>query len=144
MPTRRCGFAFLGWLAVAGAAAPGAGAIAAQPFDGTWDVVIYCARAPDGAGGYRWHFQAQVREGALLGQYHQPGANASGTLSGQIEPDGHALLSMVGRTGRTEYTVGHVQPGTPFHYTATARFDARSGSGQRNELRACSLSFSKI
>lgn len=135
--------AFVAGLTFAMAAASGAGAIAAQPFDGNWDVVVYCARAPDGAGAYRWHFQVQVRDGSLLGQYNQPGANASGTLSGQIQPDGNALLKMAGRTGRTEYTVGHVQPGTPFHYTATAHFEARSGSGQRNELRSCSLSFTK-
>ena len=35
------------------------------------------------------------------------------------------------------------RPGTPFRYTAEARFDGNSGSGKRNERRACALTFGK-
>jgi hypothetical protein len=66
-----------------------------------------------------------------------------GTLSGRIRPDGQALLTMVGRTGPEEVTLYHERPGSPFRYTANVRFDAHSGSGMRNERRACALTFTK-
>ena len=131
-------------LAVLGSAAtPPAPASAAQPFDGSWQVVIDCAPTPDGARPYRWRFEAQVREGSLLGQFHEPGTNSSGTLSGIIRPNGDALLRMNGNTGSPQYSVGQVAVGTPFHYTVTAHFAATSGSGQRNELRQCDLTFTR-
>ena len=129
--------------ALASAAAPPAPASAAQPFDGSWQVVIDCAPTPDGTRGYRWRFDAQVRDGSLLGQFHEPGTNASGTLSGIIRPNGDALLRMNGNTGAPQYSVGQVAAGTPFHYTATAHFAATSGSGRRNELRQCDLTFTR-
>src|SRR5947209_7265389 len=79
-----------------------------QPFDGSWEVVIDCAQTPDGARAYRWRLDAQVRGGSLLGQFHEPGTNASGTLTGVVQPNGEALLRMTGNTGSPMYTVGHV------------------------------------
>jgi hypothetical protein len=114
-----------------------------QPFEGKWIVDIVCADAPDGARGYKWLFTAQVQDGALLGQYHQPGTVPSGTLSGKIQPDGDALLSMTGLTGNPNASVGQVDRGTPFHYTATAHFDGDHGTGKRNESRVCTLNFLK-
>jgi hypothetical protein len=66
-----------------------------------------------------------------------------GELSGRIRPDGEALLTLVGRTGPVPMPIGDVLPGTPFRYTASVRFDARSGFGKRNERRACTLTFTK-
>jgi hypothetical protein len=37
-----------------------------------------------------------------------------------------------------------VHAGTPIHYTATAQFTARSGTGTRDQARHCDLAFSKI
>jgi hypothetical protein len=113
------------------------------PFDGDWNVVIVCANAPDGARGYTWQFPAQVRDGLLSGQFHQPGAIPSGTLSGQIQSNGDAFLKMVGLTGSPEHVLGHLPSGMPFGYTVTAHFAGGSGSGKRNELRSCMLTFSK-
>ena len=112
-------------------------------FDGTWSARIVCAIAPDGAAGYQLDFAAQVRNGAVDGRYSNPRDGATALLTGQIQPDGSALLKVDGTTGRTEYTVGRVQPGTPYHYTANARFAGRSGSGTRNELRRCDLTFGR-
>ncbi len=120
-----------------------ASAAGSQKFDGVWNVTLDCAEAPDGAKGYHWTFPAQVRNGVMRGQRGTPGANSSGTISGQIKPDGAAQLSVSGRTGDPDYSVGRVAPGYPFHFTVTAHFDERSGSGKRNELRACDLSFTK-
>jgi hypothetical protein len=111
---------------------------------GSWSVVVACAQAPDGAKAYRWNFTAQVRDGSFLGQYNQPGNIPSGTLSGQIQPTGNAHSTMDGLTGDSDYSLSRVHAGTPIHYTATAQFTARSGTGTRDQARHCDLAFSKI
>lgn len=128
----------------AGASAMGGHlALAAGPFDGVWNVHVVCSQAADGAAGYELRFQAQVRDGALVGYYRSQTTEAEMRLTGQIQPNGEALLVADGRTGRIEYSVGRVQPGTPYHYTANARFGPSSGAGTRNELRPCNLAFSR-
>jgi hypothetical protein len=117
--------------------AAGAGA-----FDGLWNVEVDCPDVGD-VRGYNWRFPAQVSSGALTGHYQSPTNEAKGDLSGRIRPDGEALLTLVGRTGPQEAAIGHERPGTPFRYTANIRFDARSGFGERNERRACTLTFTK-
>jgi hypothetical protein len=114
-----------------------------QVFDGTWNVTVACAKAPDGALPYSWLFSAEVRRGAIVGHYQKPEHVPSGTLSGQIGTNGDASLIMQGLTGNTGYTLGKIDPGSPFHYTITARFDAKHGTGKRNEGRDCGLDFVK-
>jgi hypothetical protein len=104
---------------------------------------VICETAPDGARGYTWMFRADVHDGALLGHYNPPGAVPSGTLSGQINSDGSGVFVMRGLTGERIATVGRVNPGTPFSYTANVHFDRMHGTGKRNELRACALDFVK-
>jgi hypothetical protein len=116
--------------------------LAAQAFDGSWNVEVNCPDVGD-VRGYNWRFAAEVTSGVLSGSYHSPTNEAMGSLSGRIRPDGEALLTLVGRTGPVEVSVGHVRPGTPFRYTANVKFDEHSGSGQRNERRACTLNFTK-
>jgi hypothetical protein len=121
-------------------------AISGGAFDGSWNVNILCANAPDGALGYSWQFPAQVSNGSLVGQYRQPGNPNSGTLSGQIQTNGDALLKMEGLTGRAEHNIGRAPPGTPFMYTVTGHFAGRSGSGKRDQVvarRSCDLTFTK-
>lgn len=117
-------------------------ALAASAFDGTWNVEINCPDVGD-VQGYDWRFPAQASSGMLSGEYHSPVNEARGHLSGQIRPDGQAFLTVVGRTGPVQVAVGHPRPGTPFRYTANVHFDARTGSGVRNERRACTLNFTK-
>jgi hypothetical protein len=114
------------------------------PFDGSWAVIVTCVQAPDGAKGYNWQFPAQVRDGSLVGQYNQPGNIPSGTLSGQIGPTGEAHLTMNGLAGDPDYNLSRVRAGSPIHYTTTAQFSARSGTGKRDQARSCDLTFSKI
>jgi hypothetical protein len=126
--------------AALGSATPG---LAAGGFDGTWNVVIVCADYGD-VKGYTWRFPGRVRDGQLSGKYVNPGdALNFGELSGTIGASGNALLTMVGSTGPSEYNVHHEALHTKIHYTASAHFDAQSGSGKRNEQRPCELSFSK-
>ena len=134
----------LRWLATLGLALVPGTALSTGPFDGSWSVVVACAQAPDGAKAYRWNFTAQVRDGSFLGQYNQPGSIPSGTLSGQIQPTGNAHLTMDGLTGDPDYNLRRVHAGTPIHYTATAQFTARSGTGTRDQARHRDLAFSKI
>ncbi|HEX3865007.1 MAG TPA: hypothetical protein VHY35_25240 [Stellaceae bacterium] len=115
----------------------------ATPFDGVWNVVIACADASDGAASYTLRFSAQVRSGAMLGQFSSVQTSAMATVSGQIQPNGQAFLRVDGKTGDIVYTVGRVRPGTPYHYTVNARFAGNAGSGTRNELRSCNLNFTK-
>ncbi len=115
---------------------------APRPFDGLWNVEVDCPDAGD-VLGYNWRFPADVSGGVLSGHYQSPTNEAKGDLSGRIRPDGEALLTLVGRTGPVPQAIGHVRSGTPFRYTVNAHFDARSGSGQRNQRRACMLTFTK-
>jgi hypothetical protein len=117
-------------------------AAGAGPFDGSWNVEVDCPDVGD-VRGYDWRFPAQVSSGVVSGHYQSPTNEAMGTLSGRIRPDGAALLTLVGRTGPVPMSIGHVRPGTPFRYTANVKFDAHSGFGKRNELRACTLTFTK-
>ena len=117
-------------------------AAGAGPFDGTWSVQVDCPSLGD-VEGYNWRFPAQVSSGVMSGLYRSPTNSAMGRISGRIRPDGAALLTVVGRTGPEQVAVGHERPGTPFRYTVDAHFDARSGSGKRNERRACALTFNK-
>lgn len=130
-------------LATLGSALVPSLAVATGPFDGSWNVVVACGQAPDGAKAYRWQFTARVQDGSLLGQYNQPGKIPSGTLRGQIEPTGVARLTMEGLTGDPDYSLSRVHAGSPIHYTATAQFTTRSGTGTRDQSRHCDLSFSK-
>ena len=79
----------------------------------------------------------------MSGLYRSATNSAMGHITGRIRPDGGALLSMFGRTGPEQIAIGHERPGTPFRYTVDAHFDGNSGSGKRNERRACALTFSK-
>jgi hypothetical protein len=117
-------------------------AAGAGPFDGAWSVEVDCPDVGD-VRGYNWRFSAQVVSGVLSGHYQSPTTPGTGTLSGRIRPDGQAVLTMVGRTGPEEMTLYLERAGSPIRYTANVHFDAHSGSGMRNERRACRLTFTK-
>jgi len=117
-------------------------AAGAGPFDGAWNVEVDCPDVGD-VRGYNWRFSASVASGVLTGHYQSPTNSGMGTLSGRIRPDGQSVLTMVGRTGPEEMTLYHERPGSPIRYTANVHFDANSGSGMRNERRACALKFTK-
>ena len=117
---------------------------AAAQFEGAWNTVVSCDMAAGGAKGYVWRFAGDVKNGRYRGQYGTPGQASSGLLTGAIGADGGARFSMSGYTGAVDYSVGFVQPKTPFHFTANGHFDASHGSATRNELRPCTLDFTKM
>jgi hypothetical protein len=46
-------------------------------------------------------------------------------------------------TGDAVYSVGGIKAGSPYVYTIDAPFEHRRGTGKRNELRPCTLTFAK-
>jgi hypothetical protein len=115
---------------------------AAGPFDGIWTVEVDCPSVGD-VEGYSWRFPAEVSSGFMSGLYRSATNSAMGHITGRIHPDGEALLTMFGRTGPEQFASGHERAGTPFRYTVDAHFDGSSGSGKRNERRACALTFNR-
>ena len=124
------------------ALAPVDRALAAGPFDGIWTVEVDCPSVGD-VEGHNWRFPAEVSSGFMSGLYRSATNSAMGHITGRIRPDGGALLTMFGRTGPVQIAIGHERTGTPFRYTVDAHFDARGGSGKRNEQRACALTFNR-
>src|SRR5260221_10964672 len=95
----------------------------AAPFDGAWSVTQDCEGAPGGARGFKWAYDATVKEGRLIGQYGTKDKPSSLTLTGRIQPDGSASLTASGLNGKSDYTVGFGQPGEKFSYPVAARFE---------------------
>ena len=120
---------------------PSAFATETGAFDGLWNVTVACSDVGD-VKGYHWHFPARVRSGELSGRIDNPDTSW-GALSGKIENDGTARLTMVGNTGDPVYSIAHVKVGSAINYHVNAHFDAQSGSGKRVELRPCDLTFTK-
>jgi caspase domain-containing protein len=128
-------------------AAPAASALpptsSVARFDGTWTVTIDCPRTPTGAEGYVKRFFVEVKDGVLRGQHGTDGQPNSLTLTGKIQPDGSAAINARGMTGNPRYTVGYAPKGTPYGYSATARFEDARGTGKKTDIRPCDLTFAK-
>ena len=118
-----------------------ASASAKHPFDGAWTADVVCPRSAD-EQGYAWRLPVQIAAGTLSGTYHSPTTEAQGELSGWVRRDGAAIVSVVGVAG-TDPTIGHVEAGTRFRYTANVHFSGDTGSGQRQQLRPCTLTFTR-
>jgi hypothetical protein len=116
----------------------------AAPFDGTWSVTQECEPAPGGARGFKWLYDATVKDGRLVGQYGTKDKPSSLTLTGRIQADGTAALMASGLNGKSDYTVGFGQPGEKFSYPVSARFEATRGTGLRTQGRTCRFSFVKV
>ncbi|MEO8739256.1 MAG: adenylate/guanylate cyclase domain-containing protein [Casimicrobiaceae bacterium] len=110
-------------------------------YDGNWNVTVACTSTPDGALGYTFVFVAQVKDGLLRGEYGIEGTASSLQIQGPIQPDGSARFSARGITGDRRYSVNEVAKGTQYRYTVAATFDAARGSGKRQEMRPCDLTF---
>jgi hypothetical protein len=52
-------------------------------------------------------------------------------------------LMAKGLTGNPAMTVNNAKAGSPYGFTISAQFDNSSGTGKRNELRPCDLTFAK-
>jgi len=119
---------------------------AAEPFDGTWAVVL---DAPDHnyesgtARGFTFHFDATVKDGVLHGLEGKEGEPGSLTIDGKIKPDGTADLKVFGVVGHSEYAIGHLASGSTYGYLVKAAFEGRHGTGTRVGGRPTSFTFDK-
>ena len=111
-------------------------------FDGTWNVTIECP-AHNSAAGYTLRFLAAVKDGVLHAQHGVTGKPDSLTLTGKISSDGSASIAARGRTGDPKFSVNRESTGTPYGYRANVRFEGSRGSGNKIEIRPCSLTFVK-
>ncbi len=115
----------------------------AASFDGTWSVLQVCETTSDGARGYTWRYDADVKGGRFVGQYRNKGQVPSMTLEGQIQADGSATLNASGISGNADYNAKFAQAQTPISFQVSAKFEASKGSGNRLGSRACKFTFSK-
>jgi hypothetical protein len=115
----------------------------AAAFDGTWSVLQVCETTSEGARGYTWRYDAEVKNGHLVGQYRNKGLSPSMTLEGQLEPDGSAVLQAQGISADAEHNIKFAQSQTPIFFRVAAKFDGKKGSGSRLSGRVCRFTFSK-
>jgi len=113
-----------------------------RDFDGSWDVTVSCASAGTVKGYVRW-LSATVTDGAFHAEDQSSGKPNWLLIDGDIAPDGKATFTAKGLTGDAVYSVGGVKSGTSYAYTIDAQFERRRGTGKRNELRPCTLTFAK-
>ena len=64
-------------------------------------------------------------------------------MSGVVQQNGNLELTVRGRTGNPEHTVGRVKPSTPYSYHMRGKFIDASGKASRIELRPCAATFVK-
>jgi hypothetical protein len=119
-----------------------AGVSYASPFDGTWNVTLVCPPEA-GAKEYTLRFQAQVKDGALYGQYGTKEQPPWQSIEGRIEADGSAILTGAGAVGNPELAMKYRRQGYGFTYKVNARFESNKGSGTRQGERPCTFAFVK-
>lgn len=120
-----------------------ASAAEANHFDGMWQTTVSCAAARD-ALGYSFRFVSTVENGVFHGVHGTAGEPGSLQIDGRIGADGVAKLYASGRTGSKEYVPGRDTPrGTEYGYNVNAKFEGKTGTGNRIEGRPCTLEFEK-
>jgi hypothetical protein len=112
----------------------------AHSFDGSWNVEVECPDA-EGAKGYKWQFPVQISSGELKGSYHSPTGEATAELTGKIDSNGHAAVSVAGSTAPESDATGASRPSTTIRYRVDVQFFEHSGFGKRNGKRVCTLTF---
>ena len=119
---------------------------APSTFDGRWSVSLVCDDVRENgvfAKGYTFKFLVDVQDGRLSGQYGEKGQPSSLALEGRVDADGSLDLIAQGRTGKSEYTVGRVQPSTPYSYRMKGQLTGSTGRAARIELRPCLATFER-
>jgi hypothetical protein len=117
-----------------------------KPFDGRWTVSLVCEDVRDKGvlvKGYTFNFFAAITEGKLSATYGTRGRPSSLALTGDVQQDGTADIVAKGFTADPDFSVGHVQSGTPYTYRMRGTFTTNSGIATRIELRPCKATFSK-
>jgi len=136
---------------LAATAAPVCRAQASEPelsaaHDGRWAVNLSCPDFRDKSGlvkGYDYAFRVTVAGGQLEGRHDVQRSPAFVHFAGRVLADGTLSIRADGNTGPSEFTVGHVRPGTPYVYTLKGSLGTTSGKAERVELRPCTATFTR-
>ena len=64
-------------------------------------------------------------------------------IQGDIHPDGAARLDATGITGDPKFLLKGGRSGVPYTYTVVARFDNSRGTGRRQQLGSCLITFAR-
>ena len=121
---------------------PGKAAGRTRDFDGSWDVTVSCADSGN-VKGYVRSLSATVTDGAFHAEDKSSGKPNWLLIDGNIAPDGKATFTAKGLTGDAAYSLGGIKSGSPYAYTIDAQFERSRGTGKRNEMRPCTLTFAK-
>lgn len=117
-----------------------------ERFDGEWKVTLTCPpheTADDDARGYTHRFAARIDRGELRGTYGTEGEIGYHHLYGTVRADGSANLRLDGIVNDPRHAIRKAQRGKPYTYRVGAKFDERSGFGQRQSGRACEFTFAR-
>lgn len=113
----------------------------AQRFDGRWTTAVTCKSSKDSAGV---KFVTEVRGGILGGQVGTEDAPGFLRIDGKITPAGVGHVYAKGRSVPGDSVSGReLPPGTEYTYYILAKFEGKSGSGNRVEGRKCEIKFEK-
>lgn len=143
-PWRPRSTALLAGIALLFAALPSSAQV--DRFDGNWNVVLTCPphdEAEDDARGYTHRFPVRISNGELSGSYGTAGEPGYHHLHGTVRADGTARLRLDGIVNNPRHAIRNAQRGKEYSYRVAARFDERSGAGQRQTGRVCEFTFSR-
>jgi len=110
----------------------------APKFDGKWNTTVTCKT------GAPVKFVTEVQSGVLGGQQGTEGAPGFLRIEGKVTPAGVGHVYAKGRSVAGDSTGGRdIPPGTEYGYYIQAKFEGKSGAGNRVEGRACAIKFEK-
>ena len=112
-------------------------------YDGDWNVIVFCPPSGGGRKSYSKVLVGVISNGSFRAEGGSAGTPGWLLMDGKINPDGTATLVAKGLTASPKATLNNLKAGSPFGYTVTAKFDERSGTGNRNENRPCTVTFTK-
>ncbi len=114
----------------------------AASFDGEWSVTQACPDAQE-AKGYTIQYPATVKGTEIHGQFRKVGETPSMTLTGTINADGKATMTVTGLTGDPKYSLKNVKAGYPINFGVEGKFEGNKGTGTRTSGRPCTFTFVK-
>ena len=144
MKTAALGLATLIIVVALGPGVPAPVAAVPSAFDGTWDVTLTCPPLrddEDDAKGYLQRFSGQVKDGMLRATHGVEGQPSWHLLTGEIPPDGKAMLTIDGIVKSADYAVNHAARGKAYTFRVRATFEGTHGSGVRLGKRKCEFDF---
>lgn len=144
MKTAALGLVILLVVIAVGAGAPTLAVAEPSAFDGTWDVTLTCPPLKDDADdakGYTQRFSGQVKDGMLRATHGVEGQPSWHLLTGEIPPDGKAMLTIEGIVKNADYAVNHAARGKSYTFRVRATFAGDHGTGVRLGKRKCEFDF---